>query len=150
MFTLIYLLLAGAQHHFIHILAMSLGLPAMSPSHSLSHANASHLNVSSIFAQDNTRLDDVLSRRNFVWTDTIHDAQNLCGDSTFTAIDADADGDGPGFDDCVQFVTYARQRDGYWLVTGFGERGWSWREFSTLSSCKIGVRRTDGGSGTVP
>lgn len=105
-------------------------------------------------------------RRDFAWTDTNTKAQNLCGASTFakSALDAANNKNEDGsddknakminLDDCRQFAETMEQRNGYWLVTGFsgGDGGASadWEEFATLASCKMGVRRWNGGTQVVP
>lgn len=95
---------------------------------------------------DHTRLDNLLSRRDFVWTDTNNQPQNLCGDSSFYTVDG---GSGPARADCQEFISYAVSRDGYWLVTQFGNLGLDWQEFVVLESCKVAVRHADGAQGTI-
>lgn len=101
---------------------------------------------------DYIRPDDRLSRRDFTWTTARGETQNLCGDSTFVAVDSNSNSssDDPLMEDCVMFVNYAGSRDGFWLVTDFGDDGADWVEFVRLQSCRMAVRHSDGGNGTIP
>ncbi|KAF3769604.1 hypothetical protein M406DRAFT_66089 [Cryphonectria parasitica EP155] len=155
MFTLLHFLLGTLSSITASCLALPLGFPYPSYDRIFTYSNTSHPDLTASSGQDPTCLDDILSRRDFVWTDTTNQAQSLCGNSTIAVVDSDIGdsdsyGDRPGIEDCQQFVYYAKTRNGYWLVTGFSAEDQSWVQFSTLATCKIGVRRTDGETGTVP
>lgn len=106
-----------------------------------------------------TRLDNLLQRRervatpttstvsprDFVWTETKDERQDLCGDSTFGT--ASSPGGGAPVSDCQTLVDYANKPEnwGYWTVTGpWGGDGLTWNEFDVLHDCKIAVRHVDG------
>lgn len=115
---------------------------------------------------DYVRPDDRLRRRDFVWKTTQKAPQNLCGPSTFSNDVDRVDGSssngnsndqvvGPSVEDCTMFVHYATTIDGFWLVNNFGGGGGgggnnNWIEFSRLQTCKVAVRHSDGGHGTIP
>ncbi|KAK7742048.1 hypothetical protein SLS53_004634 [Cytospora paraplurivora] len=96
------------------------------------------------FGRDTLRDDDRLERRDFIWTYTRDQVQNLCGDSSFVKVNDY----GPPLSACQTFARY--NTDGYWFVTGFSDDGLSWKRFASVQSCVIAIRRTDGQTGLVP
>lgn len=85
-------------------------------------------------------------RATVTWTNS-KSPQNLCGDSSFTTSDDDAD---PSVSDCQTFLDWVSDREGFWLVTGFSSGGDSWEEFARVESCAIAVRHADSATGTIP
>lgn len=99
--------------------------------------------------QSHVRINDRLARatQDEEYIDTPGTPQNLCGDSTFEAIDVN----GPLRYDCEYLMsTTERNPDGFWMASNFGNDGTKWVEFTRLRSCGIKARRTDGLSGDVP
>ncbi|KAI3399047.1 hypothetical protein diail_7847 [Diaporthe ilicicola] len=123
--------------------SLAAGLPAGSK---LASHSSFHLVRRSVgLGRDTLREDDRLGRRDFRWTNS-KSPQNLCGDSSFATSEDD---EGPSVSDCQTFVDYVKDRDGFWLVTGFGSAN-SWQEFARVDSCVVAVRHTDSGTGTIP
>lgn len=99
--------------------------------------------------QSHIRINDRLARvtQDEEFIDTPGTPQNLCGDSTFEAVDVN----GPLRHDCEYLMsTTKRNPDGFWMASNFGSDGTRWVEFTRLRSCGVKVRRTDGLSGDVP
>lgn len=121
---------------------------------------------------DYPRLDDSLRRRDFIWRNAHHGPQKWCGSSSriFSSpnvyheeasssnryYDDGGDGGNDGRDpgpsawDCQTFVRSSLAKNGTWFVENFGSRGDEWVEFARVQSCKVAVRHSDGGRGTIP
>ncbi|KAL1857670.1 hypothetical protein Daus18300_010190 [Diaporthe australafricana] len=120
------------------------GLPA--GSHVASHTVLHHPVRRSVgLGRDTLREDDRMERRDFTWGNS-KSPQNLCGDSSFAT---NEDDEGPSVSDCKTFLDYVQDRDGFWLVTGFGSAN-SWQEFARVDSCVVAMRHTDSATGTIP
>ncbi|KAJ4396839.1 hypothetical protein N0V93_001061 [Gnomoniopsis smithogilvyi] len=105
----------------------------------------SYSNALQLHPRVNERLARALLAETYI--DTPGTPQDLCGNSTFEAVDHE----GPLQYDCEYLMNITEHNpDGFWMAGDFGRDGTAWAEFTRLRSCGIRVRRTDGQGGDVP
>lgn len=147
---------AAAQHLTVVVSTVALLVTLIGSSTAL--PTSSNIIKSTAFLPDDDyiRPDDRLHRRDFTWRTTHRAPSNLCGNSTFKST-YHAMGfvlnypiEGPSVWDCQTFVNSSKAMNGTWLVNDFGSKGENWVEFSRVQSCKVAVRHSDGGNGTIP